>query len=169
MTLGQLFACVALTCVVSGCITPLDLGSNDAGVPYEASCKVGTYAGTYSCTTTASSPLGGLSGEGPIVLTLVPTGPRTLGLTPDAALSSTSSGTTATSALSGVLDCSTLKLTGTVTDVVFSSSTFSGTVSGTGVLQAVYDADASPPALVDGVLNPPSTLAATCTWTAQLE
>ena len=168
MTLGQLFACVALTCVVSGCITPLDVGSNDAGVPYEASCRVGTYAGTYSCTTTASSPIP-LSNAGPISITLVPAGARTLALTPDAALSSTSSGTTATSALSGVLDCSTLKLTGTVTDVVFSSSTFSGTVSGTGVLQAVYDADASPPALVDGVLNPPSTLAATCTWTAPLE
>jgi hypothetical protein len=168
MTLRRLFVCVALTCVTWGCSTALDLGSNDAGVPYDASCKVGTYAGTYSCTTTASALLP-VSGEGPIVLTLVPTGAHTLGLTPDASLSSTSSGTIVTSALRGVLDCSTFKLTGTVGDVVFQSPTFNGTLSGTGALDAVYVVDAGTPTLVDGVLNPPSSLAATCTWTAQLE
>ncbi|HTB77896.1 MAG TPA: hypothetical protein VK762_31840 [Polyangiaceae bacterium] len=169
MTLRRPLACATLAWVMSGCVTPLDLGSNDAGVPYDASCKVGTYVGTYSCTTTASSPLGSLSGEGPIVLTLVPTGPRTLGLTPDASLSTTSSGTTATSALSGTLDCSTLKLTGTVTDVEFTSSTFSGIVSGTGVIDAVYEVEAGRPALVQGVLTPPPSFAATCTWMAHLE
>ncbi len=156
MILGRPFACATLAWVMCGCVTPLDLGSNDAGVPYDASCKVGTYAGTYSCTPPASSPmLPGAPSAGPIAITLVPTGAHTLGLTPDASLSTITSGTTATSALRGTLDCSTFKLTGTVTDVEFTSPTFSGTVSGTGVLKAVYDADASPPSLVQGVLTPP--------------
>ncbi len=169
MALGRPLACATLAWVMSGCVTPLDLGSNDAGVGYDASCKVGTYAGTYSCTSTTTSPLTGVApSAGPIVITLVPTGARTLGLS-DASLSITTSGTTATSALGGTLDCATLKLTGTVSDVEFTASSFHGTVSGTGVLDAVYEADGGPPALVQGVLNPPAIFGTTCTWTAHLE
>ena len=66
-------------------------------------------------------------------------------------------------------DNSIVKLTGTVTDVEFTSSTFSGTVSGTGVIDAVYEVEAGRPALVQGVLTPPASFAATCTWMAHLE
>ena len=166
--MGRLLACATLGCAVWGCGPALDLGSNDAGVPYDADCRPGTYAGTYACTTTPGALIQ-ISGNGPIAVTLVPSGARSLALTPDASLSSTSSGTTSTSSLSGVLDCSTRKLTGAVSHVVFSSTAFMGTISGTGTLEAVYDADASPPALVGGILDPPASLSATCTWTAQLE
>ncbi len=164
----RLLACATLACLVSGCSTALDLGSNDAGVPYDADCKAGTYTGKYSCTTTTTSPLQ-LSGNGPITLTLVPAGADSLALAPDASLSSTNSGTTSTSTLTGVLDCATGKLTGTVGHVVFTSGTFNGSVTGSGAFSAVYDADASTPALVEGVLVPPPTLATMCTWTATLE
>jgi hypothetical protein len=164
----RLLACATLVCLVSGCSTALDLGSNDAGVPYDADCKPGTYAGTYSCMTTSNS-LVPLSGNGPITVTLVPSGAGSLALTPDASLSSTSSGTTSTSTLTGVLDCATRKLTGTVGHVVFMSGTFNGSITGSGMFGAVYDADASTPALVEGVIDPPATLAATCTWTATLQ
>ena len=166
--MGRLFACAAVACFLSGCSTTLDLGSNDAGVPYDADCRAGTYAGNYSCTTTSSSLLS-LSGSGPITITLVPAGAQTLALTPDASLSSGSSGTTSTSALSGVLDCATRKLTGADTNVVFVSPTFSGTVSGSGMFSAIYDPDASPPALIQGVIVPPPSLEAMCTWTAMLQ
>jgi|HubBroStandDraft_6_1064221.scaffolds.fasta_scaffold423630_1 hypothetical protein len=164
----RLLAFAILAWLVSGCSTGLDLGSNDAGVPYDADCKPGTYTGNYSCTTATTSPLQ-FSGNGPITVTLVPAGADSLALTPDASLSSTSSGTTSTSMLAGVLDCATRKLTGTVSHVVFTSGTFDGFVTGSGAFSAVYEADAGTPALVDGVLKPPPTLAAMCTWTATLE
>jgi hypothetical protein len=160
---------LTLAWVLSGCGITLDLGSNDAGVPYDADCRPGTYAGSYSCTTKPGSLLQGVSNNGPITVTLVPAGPGSLALTPDASLSSASSGTASNSSLSGVLDCSKRKLTGMVGEVVISSATFNGTILGSGAFDAVYDADASPPALVGGLLVPPPILAATCTWTATLE
>jgi hypothetical protein len=152
----------------SGCSTALDLGSNDAGIPYDADCKPGTYAGTYACTASPGSLIQ-FAGSGPIALTLVPSGAVTLSLTPDASLSSTASGTAADSMLSGVLDCATGQLTGTVSDVVFSSSTFHGTITGTGALTAVYATDGGPPSLLQGILDPPAALATMCTWTATLQ
>jgi hypothetical protein len=150
------------------CSTALDLGSNDAGIPYDADCVPGTYAGTYACNTSPGSPIE-LAGSGPITITLVPSGASTLSLTSDASLASTTAGTTANSKLSGVLDCATRQLTGIISDVAFSSTTFNGTISGTGTLSAIYEADGGPPALLQGILDPPPTLTTMCTWTATLE
>lgn len=161
----------AFVWALPACSTPLDLGYNDAGIPYDAECRPGTYVGSYSCGPTTASPLQllGIVGDGSIAVTLVPSGAETLALTPDAALSSTMSGATSTSSLSGTLDCATRMLTGTTGQVVFSSSTFNGTLSGSGAFTAVYNADASPPELVNGVLDPPASLGASCTWSAKLE
>jgi hypothetical protein len=71
--------------------------------------------------------------------------------------------------LSGVLDCATRQLTGVVRDVAFSSPAFKGTITGTGPLTAVYEADGGPPALLHGILDPLPSLATMCTWTATLE
>jgi hypothetical protein len=168
--MGRLLACVALTCSVAACGTNFDLGSNDAGVPYDADCKPGTYSGTYSCITTSNSPLlPAAVGSGPIAVTLVPAGAHTLTL--DAALSTMNSGTTTTEALSAELDCPTRKLTGTTGHVVFSipTSGFNGTLSGKGTLAAIYNPDASPPELDNGTLVPPPALSAQCTWSAKLD
>jgi hypothetical protein len=156
--------------VVAGCGVDLDLGTNDAAPPYDAACVPGTYAGTYQCAAGSGTSLA-LAANGAIALTLVPSGAHTLALAPDAAVSSTMSGTTDTSPLSGTLDCATRKLTGAVGAIAISSSAFSGTIGDKGVLSAVYDLDASPPALVDGVLDTggSSSTGATCTWNADLQ
>ena len=161
-------AAASVACASVGCGTSLDLGSNDAGVPYDADCKIGTYAGSYACTAASGSPVQ-FSTSGDISVTLVPAGATRLALPPDASLSTTNSGTTETSALSGALDCPSRKLTGTLSEVAFMSSTFKGTISGGGEFSATYDADASPPALIDGVMDPPPTLGTTCSWSAQLK
>jgi hypothetical protein len=164
-------ACAALLWALPGCSTSLDLGYNDAGVPYDADCKPGTYTGGYSCIPASGSPFAALGamGDGSISVTLVPGGAHSLGVAPDASISNMLSGTTETSSLSGVLDCSTRKLTGSLGHVVISSAAGSGTITGSGAFTAIYDADASPPALVDGVLDSPPVLGATCTWSARLE
>jgi hypothetical protein len=165
----RLLACVALACVASGCSTTFDLGSNDAGIPYDADCKPGIYSGTYSCAPTPGS-LFQLPASGVIKITLVPSGARTLALTPDASLSSVSTGTTFTSELSGVLDCSTRRFTGTTGSVMILSPSFRGSVSGTtGTFDAVYNDDAGTPMLDDGTVVPLAVVAATCSWTAKLE
>ena len=164
-------ACAVVFWVLAGCSTSLDLGYNDAGVQYDADCKSGTYAGGYACTQTSTSALqilGGM-GDGSISFTLVPTGAHTLALAPDAGLSAMIMGATETTGLSGILDCSTRKLTGSAGDIAFTSPGFSGTLTGSGQFTAVYDADANPPELVNGVLNSPPSLGATCTWFAKLE
>jgi hypothetical protein len=167
-TMRRPFAFAALLCVLSGCGTTLDLGSNDAGIPYDADCEPGTYTGTYACSASSGSPIQ-FASSGPISITLVPSGATTLSLTPDASLASTTEGTMANSQLSGVLDCTTRQLTGVISEVAFSSTAFKGTITGTGMLTAVYQADGGPPALLQGVLDPPPTLATTCTWTATRE
>jgi hypothetical protein len=165
-------ACAALLGALPGCGTPLDLGYNDAGVPYDADCRPGTYVGGFSCTPASTSifaMVGGM-GDGSITVTLVPTGAATLAVAPDAALvSPLITGATSTTALSGILDCPKRQLTGSASDVRFSSPTFSGTLAGMGAFTAVYDADASPPALISGVLDSPPSLGATCTWSAALQ
>src|SRR5580692_261929 len=129
--MGRPLTCAALALLLAGCSADLDLGSNDAGIPYDAECRLGTYSGTYDCTTTSGSsfPLSGISGNGAIAITLVPAGAHSLALTPDASISTTSSGATSTSSLTGVLDCSTRKLVGTDGHVTFSSASFMGMVS----------------------------------------
>jgi hypothetical protein len=141
---------------LAGCSSTLDLGSNDAGIPYDADCAPGSYSGTYECVVSSGATVP-LSASGSITVVLVPAGAHTLALAPDAA-----------TALSGRLDCSTRALSGKAGPVAFSSSTFNGTVTGAGSLTAAYDADASPPALVGGVLDPPAALDSTCTWSAHL-
>jgi hypothetical protein len=153
---------------LSGCSTALDLGWNDAGVPYDADCRPGTYSGMFACNP-ADSSLIQFSTQGPIAVTLVPIGARTLALPPDASLVIAGSGTTSTSVLTGTLDCSTRALKGGFGPVRFTSASFSGTVLGSGTFSATYDPDASPPALTDGVMDSPPSLATTCTWAAHLE
>jgi hypothetical protein len=106
--------------------------------------------------------------NGPIVVTLVPSGADTLALSPDASLSTETSGPMSTATVSGTLECSTRKLKGTVLQIALSSGTLDTTIHGQGDFSATYDPDASPPALIDGVMNPP-LLASTCSWTAQLK
>jgi hypothetical protein len=166
--MGRLLACVALTCSVAACGNNFDLGSNDAGVSYDADCKPGTYSGTYSCTSMSVFPVP-LAGTGSIALTLVPAGPHTLMLTTDAALLTNTSGTIAREPLTAVLDCPTRQLDGATQGVSFMASGFSGMVTGRGTLTAIYNADASPPELDNGTLVPPPALTATCTWSAKLE
>jgi hypothetical protein len=168
--LRRAYAALALARLglLCGCSGTLDLGSDDAGVPYDADCKAGTYAGDYNCGALSDSAFE-FSLKGPIAVTLVPIGGHTLGLTPDAALSSATSGTSSISTLTGVLDCPTRKLGGSFGPVAFTSASFNGTFNGEGVFSATYDPDASPPLLIDGIMDPPAPLALTCTWTAQLE
>jgi hypothetical protein len=153
------------------CGLDLNLGVNDAGVPYDAACIPGTYSGMYQCTVGSGSPLS-FSEQGMLSLTLNPAGAHVLALPLDASLVSANSGTTSVTALSGQLECAPgqpAKLVGRDGPVQFASSAFNGVVSGTGALTATYDGDASPPELVDGVLDSPSTLGSTCTWSAILQ
>jgi hypothetical protein len=169
--MGRLLGCGCLVSAVAACSSTLDLGSNDAGVPYDADCKAGTYSGTYSCNSTSGSGVSSLPASGPLSVTLVTVGAATtLAIAPDAAVSSTISGGTASSVLTGTLDCSTRKLTGAVSGLSYSSATINLKADGTGLLSAEYDVDASPPALVDGVLDTPvgEGASSTCTWTANL-
>jgi hypothetical protein len=159
---------VVLAGFAAGCGTSLNLGSNDAGIPYDADCKAGTYVGSYHCTGGTGSPFA-FSQDGPLSMALVPAGATTLAIAPDAALSSTAAGGTSTETLRGALDCPGRTLQGTAGDVSFLSPTFKGTLQGGGAFTATYDADASPPTLVDGVLDPPPSLGTTCTWSAQLQ
>ena len=147
----------------------MDLGSNDAGIPYDADCKPGVYAGMYMCTPTPGSAFS-WNANGSLTIALVPSGPTSLTLPPDASLStSIAAGSTGTSPLSATLNCPTRQLAGTMPEVVFDSADFHATVSGGGAFQARYDADASPPALVDGLMVPPPSLSSSCTWSAQLQ
>jgi hypothetical protein len=109
-----------------------------------------------------------MAANGPIAVTLVPSGGHTLALPSGAALSSEMEGTQSSSALAGTLDCSTGKLVGTTGPVAVMSSAFTGNISGTGAFTATYDADGGRPALVDGVLDPPPLIGVTCTWSAEL-
>jgi hypothetical protein len=62
-------------------------------------------------------------------------------------------------------------LKGTVPRVALRSPMINITIDGNGKFSefsATYDPDASPPALIDGVLTPPS-LPSTCRWTAHLQ
>jgi hypothetical protein len=152
-----------VACATAACGIDLDIGSNE--VPYDAACMPGTYTGTYQCMV-SSGGSSALSANGTLSVQLIPAGAHVLALPQDASLVSTMSGTTSVTALSGELDCSTRQLVGRDGPVGFSSSTFMTMVNGTGKLTATYDADASPPQLIDGVLDSPPTLGSTCVWTA---
>ncbi len=158
----------ALVWVLCGCSSTLDLGSNDAGVSYDADCRPGTYVGTYACNVSDGGSLFAFPPNGPLAVTLVPLGAGTLALSPKAPLSTATSGPMSTATLTGTLQCSTRKLKGTIQQVTLSAGTLDTTIHGQGEFSATYDPDASPPALIDGVMNPPQ-LTSTCTWTAQLK
>ncbi len=166
---GWLSCCAALAWAASGCDATLDLGTNDAAAPYDAACKPGDYVGTYACEGGAAASALGLSTGGPIAFVLVPSGADTLAVAPDAALSSGASGSSATETFAATLDCATRRLTGSLGDVVASSSTIHTTIRGGGAFTAVYVDDAGSPALVGGAFDPPPTLSSTCTWTAVLQ
>ena len=153
--------------LLCGCGNTLNLGSNDAGPQYDADCKPGTYTGFYSCAASDAS-LFAFVPNGPIAVTLVPIGTHTLTLAPDASLFSMIPGNASTSTLTGVLDCSTRKLTGEVSRVTLSSGAIKITIDGDGEFSATYEPDASPPALIHGVLRPP-ILNSMCSWTAELQ
>jgi hypothetical protein len=167
--LGRVLACAGRAptwlWLICGCTSTLDLGSNDAGVAYDADCKPGTYTGTYACSESDGS-LFAFAPNGSIAVTLVPIGISTLGLASDASL--TTSAARSTSTLTGMLDCPTHKLKGAVTRVTLYSGIINIAIDGQGEFSATYEPDASPPALIDGVLGPPG-LTSRCSWTAQLK
>lgn len=166
MALGACGATLAAGLMALGaCGSTLNLGANDAGIAYDAACKAGTYAGNYMC----NSGGGALATGGPLAITLVPSGASSLALTPDASLVASGSGTMFASSLAGVLDCPTGKLSGSLSSISIMSSTFNGTIAGSGEFSATYDTEGGAPALVDGVMDPPPAVGTTCTWAAQLQ
>jgi len=160
-------------------------GGGDSG------CVPGTYAGVYSCNmgSDASFQVTGFDAaafqqqaSGRIAFELQgDLGGKALYIAPGSKFTSTQSGSlasvdlsgTSSSDLSGTLDCARYRLTGTLTNVTFTSMTFTVAEKGVGDVSADYDASASQPALVNGVINPPPTLpgffSTTCTWTAALQ
>src|SRR5579863_7174600 len=144
-SMGRLLCGVSLAWGVCACSSTLDLGSNDASVPYDADCKPGTYSGTYACTPTADAGAFTLSlpTSGTLSVTLVTEGaPTALVVIPDAALSTTIQGGTASSTITGTLDCPSRKLTGAIAGPTFSSAMIVIHTEGSGQFSAVYDADA---------------------------
>ena len=161
-------ACVAA--LLTGCSGPeLVLGGGG-----DSGCVPGFYEGTYECVTDSGASLP--SGGGPFALKLEgDVGGKSLTVAPGTKLETGQQGITSSADLSGVLDCRTNKLNGTLQNITSSSGAFTVTIKGTGNISARYDATQSPPALVDGVIGPPvvpvpglGSLAGTCTWTATL-
>ncbi len=163
------YACVAA--LLTGCSGPQLVlgGGGDSG------CVPGVYEGRYECATgpDGSAP----SAEGPFSLTLVgDMGGKSLNVAPGTKIVTDQQGATSSADLSGTLDCTTNKLDGTLKNVTASSATLTVSIKGMGDFSARYDATESPPALVDGVIDPPpivtgpvlGSLAGTCTWTATL-
>jgi hypothetical protein len=160
-------------------------GGGDSG------CAPGTYAGVYNCNmgSDASFQVTGFDAaafqqpaSGRIAFELQgDVGGKALHIAPGSRFTSTQSGSfasvdlsgTSSSDLSGTLDCATYRLTGTLANVTFASMTLTVAEKGVGAVSADYDASASPPALVNGVIDPPPTLpgffSTTCTWTAELQ
>lgn len=165
--------CPCLVCLLAACGgEKLVLGGDG-----DAGCVPGTYVGTYQCNTDPDSSLQA-TGSGSMSVTLVgDRGGPSLFIASGTKVSSTQLGVATTSDLSGSLDCLTNRLQGTLSQVSFSSASFNGAFNGTGQLSADYDASASRPALVDGIMVPPEaegTLGGlqaqgTCTWTATLQ
>lgn len=150
-------------------------GGGDSG------CVPGQYVGEYSCDAGATL-FGSGSGNGPIAITLEgDRGGKVLRIAPGVKLTSApQGGFTVASDVSGTLDCTTNRFTGTFGNIVSTSPVATVTFNVTGQLSADYDASA-PPALVNGVLEPPQVpdaglggaalggSAASCTWYATLQ
>jgi hypothetical protein len=162
------YACVAA--LLTGCSGPeLVLGGGG-----DSGCVPGFYEGTFECVTGVDGSVP--SSAGPFSLKLEgDMGGKSLNVAPGAKIVTAQQGATSTTDLSGTLDCTTNKLTGALKNVTSSSAAFTVTIKGMGKFSARYDATQLPPALVDGVLDPPAvggagigSLAGTCTWTATL-
>jgi len=159
-------------------------GGGDSG------CVPGTYAGTYDCNTSsdASFLVPGFDAaifqqmSGQIAFKLQgDVGGKALYIAPGSLFTATQSASVAsvdlsgtTSAeLSGTLDCASYRLTGTLSKFALTLTTGTFAAKGMGDLSADYDASASPPVLVNGVIHPPQaltgTFAGTCAWTAALQ
>jgi hypothetical protein len=162
-------ACLPLMLVACGGPSLVLGGGGDSG------CVPGVYSGKYECTTGAdAAPQGG---TGPLSLKLEgDLGGKTLNIASGTKLSSSVDGIVFSADLSGSLDCTTDRLKGTLQNFVTTAASFTFSLKGNGSISADYDASASPPALVGGVLSTPQlvqsglpTLAGSCTWTAKLQ
>jgi hypothetical protein len=114
----------------------------------------------------------GIGTSGPIGLVL--TGDRggpTLYVAPGAVLTGNQAGEAISAPVSGTLDCRTYRLTATIGDIDVSSAAGHGTFHQSTSMTAVYDADASPPALVMGTMSAvqgQQGFVGSCTWSAEL-
>lgn len=162
-------ACLPLMLVACGGPALVLGGGGDSG------CVPGVYSGTYECTT--GTDASAQSGVGPLSLKLEgDLGGKTLNIASGTKLSSSAAGIVYSAEVVGSLDCTTNRLDGTLQNFVTSSASFTFSLKGAGSISADYDASASPPALVGGVLGTPPlvqtglpTIASSCTWTAKLQ
>jgi hypothetical protein len=160
---------------LTSCAPHLDLGWNDAGQPDSGDCRLGAYGGHYMCESTQASPFPFATG-GTIAVVLAfadastPDGSLPIILAPGSQFASSGAGAL-TGTLSGTLDCAGRTLSGSLGNVLYTSSSFNTMVRGTGPLSATYVPDAGEPALLDGVFAAPPFFggaSATCTWSATL-
>lgn len=169
------FLYVGFVSTLAGCSGPqLILGGGG-----DSDCVPGVYAGTYHCAPQGSDA-SALSTSGPLSMRLEgDVGGKVLSIASGTRIATTQAGIDFSAELSGSVDCATNRLKGTMSNVTSSSKSFTFVVNGTGDISADYDGRSSPPALVDGVLNPPGltglpglpegglgALMGMCTWTA---
>jgi hypothetical protein len=114
----------------------------------------------------------GIGTSGPIGLVLTgDRGASTLYVAPGAMLTGNQAGEAISAPVSGTLDCKTYRLTATIGDIDVSSAAGHGTFHQSASMTALYDPDASPPALVTGTMSPlqgQPSLVGSCTWSAEL-
>jgi hypothetical protein len=145
-----------------------------------SACVPGTYAGVYDCTTIVDSSaqfdaIGGVGvSRGPIVFELQgDRGGKALHIATGSHITAMMAGGVTTVEFSGTLDCTTYELTGTVSSYTFTSPTIMAVTQVSGSISADYNAVASSPALVDGMLSLQSlaqpVTSGTCTWSASLQ
>ncbi len=139
-------------------------GGGDSG------CVPGLYVGSYTCKQDGAAPL---SPAGPVSILLQgDQGASSLAIAPGTTLSGSQSGTNYVMPLTGSLDCTAHVLHGTLGDVDLTAMGTHLTIHQAAPMTARYDADASPPALVDGVWTAAqgqTLLGGPCEWSAQLQ
>jgi hypothetical protein len=186
--------CLALTGGCSG--DQLVLG----GFGGTSGCEPGTYAGYYDCSSGSDASFPGVldasfpgvvdasfpgavdasfpgAGPGPIVFNLQgDLGGKALYIAPGSKLGENMLGLMFVADLSGMLDCTTRRLSGRLKNITVSTSSFISTSKQDGDLSADYDlrTSSSPPEFVNGVIDNGSTSIGTftfqtptCSWTAQ--